>query len=1007
MFLHDWWHGGRIRSKLRRRHAAHRRLSLSVLPRGFEPLEVRCLLSGSPLSTIVPALVAPNDSATTGTVTSLSGAVTATAGQSPSFYSHVYLANSHVLATVGAVTLFDGSTELAAVSVNSSGEAVLPAGKLSVGSYTITAQYDGTASFAASTSNTIQLTVLPSGPTRSTGFDTSFSMTFANQPATYETELVGPVSGTPATGTLTLSAEGNVLYSLNVASTPVNSSGYYVMPLASIPDGQYPLVVTYSGDSNYDGYASAVVELVQNDKLSVQDSSTAAVGQPYTVLAAINTAAGITTSAGGTLTLLEGTTALASVNLAKATPNSSGYYTLADTAGFAAAGTQTLSVAYSGDSNHDATTSSTFTCTVTSPLVTTSLGTSGSSSVQAGQAYTLLARIDTPTGVTTAATGTLSLMQGTATLASVNLATATPNSSGYYTLADTAGFATAGSYSLSVVYSGDSSYAAATYNFTCTVTSSLVATSLGTSGSSSVQAGQAYTLLARIDTPSGFTTAATGTLSLLEGTTALASVNLATATPNSSGYYTLADTAGFATAGSYGLSVVYSGDSTYAAATYNFTCTVTSPLVATSLGTSGSSSVQAGQAYTLLARIDTPTGVTTAATGTLSLMQGTTALASVNLATATPNSNGYYTLADTAGFATAGSYSLSVVYSGDSTYAAATYNFTCTVTSSLVATSLGTSGSSSVQAGQAYTLLARIDTPTGVTTAATGTLSLMQGTATLASVNLATATPNSSGYYTLADTAGFTTAGSYSLSVVYSGNSTYAAATYNFTCTVTLSTAAAPAFTLTGPTAGTFSAGQSVTIGWTAANVDVGGPTKITLGYDPDAAAFDADQRWIEVDGVIAANGTSSYSWNTTGVASGTYHLSGYMYDFSNGQAVFSHLTTSIVITGGAPPAFTLTGPGVETSAPGQTVTIQWSAANVDLSGPTKITLGYDRDAAAFDANQHWLEIDGVAAANGTGSYAWNTSGMAAGTYYLSGYMYDFSTGQAVFSHLTTSIVIT
>ena len=902
MFLHDWWHGGRIRSKLRRRHAAHRRLSLSVLPRGFEPLEVRCLLSGSPLSTIVPALVAPNDSATTGTVTSLSGAVTATAGQSPSFYSHVYLANSHVLATVGAVTLFDGSTELAAVSVNSSGEAVLPAGKLSVGSYTITAQYDGTASFAASTSNTIQLTVLPSGPTRSTGFDTSFSMTFANQPATYETELVGPVSGTPATGTLTLSAEGNVLYSLNVASTPVNSSGYYVMPLASIPDGQYPLVVTYSGDSNYDGYASAVVELVQNDKLSVQDSSTAAVGQPYTVLAAINTAAGITTSAGGTLTLLEGTTALASVNLAKATPNSSGYYTLADTAGFAAAGTQTLSVAYSGDSNHDATTSSTFTCTVTSPLVTTSLG---------------------------------------------------------------------------------------------------------TSGSSSVQAGQAYTLLARIDTPSGFTTAATGTLSLLEGTTALASVNLATATPNSSGYYTLADTAGFATAGSYGLSVVYSGDSTYAAATYNFTCTVTSPLVATSLGTSGSSSVQAGQAYTLLARIDTPTGVTTAATGTLSLMQGTTALASVNLATATPNSNGYYTLADTAGFATAGSYSLSVVYSGDSSYAAATYNFTCTVTSSLVATSLGTSGSSSVQAGQAYTLLARIDTPTGVTTAATGTLSLMQGTATLASVNLATATPNSSGYYTLADTAGFTTAGSYSLSVVYSGNSTYAAATYNFTCTVTLSTAAAPAFTLTGPTAGTFSAGQSVTIGWTAANVDVSGSTKITLGYDRDAAAFDADQRWIEVDGVIAANGTSSYSWNTTGVASGTYHLSGYMYDFSNGQAVFSHLTTSIVITGGAPPAFTLTGPGVETSAPGQTVTIQWSAANVDLSGPTKITLGYDRDAAAFDANQHWLEIDGVAAANGTGSYAWNTSGMAAGTYYLSGYMYDFSTGQAVFSHLTTSIVIT
>ena len=62
-----------------------------------------------------------------------------------------------------------------------------------------------------------------------------------------------------------------------------------------------------------------------------------------------------------------------------------------------------------------------------------------------------------------------------------------------------------------------------------------------------------------------------------------------------------------------------------------------------------------------------------------------------------------------------------------------------------------------------------------------------------------------------------------------------------------------------------------------------------------------------------------------------------------------------------------------------------------------------------MDANEHWIEIDGVAltAANGTGSYAWNTASVAAGTYYLGGYMYDFSTSQAVYSHLGTSIVVT
>jgi len=143
-----------------------------------------------------------------------------------------------------------------------------------------------------------------------------------------------------------------------------------------------------------------------------------------------------------------------------------------------------------------------------------------------------------------------------------------------------------------------------------------------------------------------------------------------------------------------------------------------------------------------------------------------------------------------------------------------------------------------------------------------------------------------------------------------------------------------------------------------------------------------------------------------TGVALGTYYLSGYMYDFATGHAVYSHLGTSIVITGGSPPAFTLISPSTGTFSPGTSMTIGWTAANVDVAGPTKITLGYDPDATAFDANGHWIEIDGVTAANGAGSFVWNTSSVAAGTYYLSGYMYDFATGHAIYSNLATSIVI-
>ena len=109
------------------------------------------------------------------------------------------------------------------------------------------------------------------------------------------------------------------------------------------------------------------------------------------------------------------------------------------------------------------------------------------------------------------------------------------------------------------------------------------------------------------------------------------------------------------------------------------------------------------------------------------------------------------------------------------------------------------------------------------------------------------------------------------------------------------------------------------------------------------------------------------------------------MFDSAKKSGRFFYLDAAITIAN-----FALSGPSMGTFAAGQSVTIQWAAANVNTTGPTKITLGYDPDATAFDANQSWIEIDGVTAANGAGSYIWNTAGLAAGTYYLSGYMYDF-----------------
>jgi len=99
-----------------------------------------------------------------------------------------------------------------------------------------------------------------------------------------------------------------------------------------------------------------------------------------------------------------------------------------------------------------------------------------------------------------------------------------------------------------------------------------------------------------------------------------------------------------------------------------------------------------------------------------------------------------------------------------------------------------------------------------------------------------------------------------------------------------------PAFTLTSPTSGKFVAGQNVSIRWNASNVGIGG--MVNLCYDPDTT-FNGNETWVAK--VAATNGIArSYTWNTTGVAAGTYYVGGYLD--AGGKLTYSHLTRSITI---------------------------------------------------------------------------------------------------------------
>ena len=207
-------------------------------------------------------------------------------------------------------------------------------------------------------------------------------------------------------------------------------------------------------------------------------------------------------------------------------------------------------------------------------------------------------------------------------------------------------------------------------------------------------------------------------------------------------------------------------------------------------------------------------------------------------------------------------------------------------------------------------------------------------------------------------------------------------------------------FSVSLPATTTYQAGQTVSIPWAAGGVVAG--SKISLCYNADTTVFDGNEHWIEIDAAAAANGAGTYTWNTAGVAPGTYYLGGYMYDGSK-TFTFSHLTQAITITAPPPQTFAVSLPTTTTYQVGQAVSIPWTAGGV-VAG-SKISLCYDTDTT-FNGNEHWIEIDGVKAANGSGAYSWNTAGVTPGTYYLAGYMYD--DGKTfTFSHLAQAITIT
>jgi RHS repeat-associated protein len=254
-------------------------------------------------------------------------------------------------------------------------------------------------------------------------------------------------------------------------------------------------------------------------------------------------------------------------------------------------------------------------------------------------------------------------------------------------------------------------------------------------------------------------------------------------------------------------------------------------------------------------------------------------------------------------------------------------------------------------------------------------------------VDKVTAANGKAGY--VWNTAGIAPGSYYVAGYLWSGGKAYKS---HLTTAVTIKP---PTFTLTSPTSGAFVGGQDVAVQWNVANLGTGGT--VSLCYDKDTT-WNGNEKWIEIDKVTAANGKAGYVWNTAGVATGTYYIGGYLW--SGGNAYKSHLATSFTVKASTT-LFMLTGPTSGATAAGLGLPIAWTAGNV--AAKSTISLCYDTDTT-FNGNEHWIEIDAVAAANGKGSYTWDTTGVTPGTYYVGGYLY--SGGKQFLSHLTQPITV-
>jgi hypothetical protein len=441
-------------------------------------------------------------------------------------------------------------------------------------------------------------------------------------------------------------------------------------------------------------------------------------------------------------------------------------------------------------------------------------------------------------------TGTASLFGGGYTSSTVTL-----DGTGKASFNIPAGALAVGTDTLTVTYSGDTTYASTTGTTSVTVTQVLLTPTVTvTPTSSSVFADQSLSVTVAV-TGSGATP--TGTVTLSSGSYTSAATTL------SGGSATITIPANSLAVGTATLTANYSGDSAYKTGSGTGSVTVTARLTPTVSVTPASSSIY----------VDQSLGVTVKVTGTGATPTGTVTLSSGSYTSAaTALSGGSATITIPKNNLAVGTATLTASFSGDTAYASASGTGSVTVAATPTASVAVTPASSSITVDQSLGVTVKV-TGTGVTP--TGTVTLSSGSYTSA------ATALSGGSATITVPPYSLGVGTATLTASYGGDSLYASASGTGSVTVAK---LSPTVSVT-PASSAIDSAQplDVTVKVTGTGVTPTGTVTLTGGgYTSAATALSGGSATITIPGnTFSASGavslTGSYSGDAAyGTGSGT-----------------------------------------------------------------------------------------------------------------------------------------